>query len=298
MKDKGNYIRRVTWLGMILNFILAAAKLAAGIAGSSQAVVADAVHSLTDCTTDVAIILGSHYWSKPPDSCHPYGHERIETLVTLFIGIVLLIAGIGIGWDALGSLRGEAKSPPGWIAFLAAALSVVAKEIAYHWTIHAGKKAESTALIANAWHHRLDAASSIPVLIAVGGIILFPSWTFLDQVGAVIVSLFIIIAAVKIIWPGLKEFVDTAAPGEVTHIIETLVLENSAVAQAHKVRTRYTGTGLLVDLHIVVDSKLTVLAGHNIARAVKEKLLSDGPGIKDVIIHVEPLEEALEEAGP
>ena len=295
MDQKEKYIRKITWLGMAMNFLLAAVKLAAGILGNSQAVVADAIHSLSDSTTDIAIIVGSHYWSKPPDAEHPYGHQRIETLVTLFIGVVLLCAGVGIGWDALLSLHREQSSPPGAIAFWAAALSIVCKEAAYHWTNRAGIRVKSAALMANAWHHRLDALSSIPVLIAVGGILLFPSWTFLDQIGAAIVAIFIIQAAVKIIFPGLKEFIDTGAPREVCEHLRKIVEEHRSVIQVHKIRTRYVGMSLQVDLHIVVDSSITVLEGHNIARQVKDSLLSNGPDVSDVIIHTEPLEEAIPE---
>ncbi len=295
MDQKEKYIRKITWVGMVLNLALAAVKLAAGILGNSQAVVADAIHSLSDSTTDIAVIVGSHYWSKPPDTDHPYGHQRIETLVTLFIGVILLCAGVGIGWDAVLSLHREQSAPPGAIAFWAAALSIVSKEVAYRWTNMAGIRVKSAALMANAWHHRLDAFSSVPVLLAVGGILLFPSWTFLDQVGASIVSIFIIQAAVKIIWPGLKEFIDTGAPREVCEHIKEIVQRHANVIQVHKIRTRYVGMSLQVDLHIVVDSSITVLEGHNIAREVKERLLSDGPDVLDVIIHTEPLEEAIAE---
>jgi cation diffusion facilitator family transporter len=199
----------------LTNIGLSVLKFAAGYFGRSQALIADAIHSLTDTTTDVAVIAGSHYWSRPPDENHPYGHRRLETLVTAFIGIMLVAAGIGVGWEAISTLHKKQAAPPGWIAFYAAMASMVTKEILYRWTAAAGKKIKSPALAANAWHHRTDAISSLPVLIAVGGALIFPSWSFLDRVGAVIVSIFILHAAMKIIWPAVSELIDAGAPEEI-----------------------------------------------------------------------------------
>ena len=205
-------IRKVTWVGLVANLLLAIFKFAAGYWGKSQAVIADAVHSLTDLVTDIAVIVGSHFWARPPDHDHPYGHRRLETLVTIFIGAVLAAAGLSIGWEALTGLKQDGAARPGWIAAAAALLSIICKEILYRWTGSTGQKLKSPALAANAWHHRSDAISSIPVLMAVGGSILFPSWSFLDGLGAVIVSLFILQAAMRILWPGLLELVDSGAP--------------------------------------------------------------------------------------
>ena len=185
-------VRRVTWIGLLTNFALSGLKFAAGYFGRSQALIADAIHSLTDTTTDIAVIAGSHYWSRPPDDCHPYGHRRLETLVTAFIGIVLAGAGIGIGWEAISTLHMHQAEPPGWFALYAAMASIVIKEVLYRWTAKVGKTIKSPALAANAWHHRTDAISSLPVLIAVGGALIFPTWAFLDHVGAAIVSIFIL----------------------------------------------------------------------------------------------------------
>ncbi len=284
------YVRKITWTGLAVNLLLSAFKFTAGILGASQAVVADAVHSLSDSTTDVAVIAGSYYWSKPPDEDHPYGHRRIETLVTVFIGLVLFFAGIGIAWEAVESLQEPPSKPPGFIALLAAGISMVCKEILYRWTALAGKKVKSPALAANAWHHRLDAISSVPALIAVGGAIMVPHWTFLDHVGAVVVSILIMHAGLKIIWPGMKEFVDAGASKETCDEIKSIALKNKAVRQVHGIRTRYIGASLQVDMHVVVDGSITVLEGHNIAGAVKSQVLSEGSDIIDVLIHIEPYE--------
>jgi cation diffusion facilitator family transporter len=283
-------VRRATWIGLFLNLFLSALKFTAGIFGKSQALVADAIHSLTDMTTDIAVIAGSYYWSRPPDENHPYGHRRMETLVSVFIGIMLAVAGAGIGWEAISSLHEEHGSPPGWIALVAAFVSIVSKEIIYRWTAAVGRRVKSSALAANAWHHRTDAISSLPVLLAVGGAMAFPSWAFLDRVGAVIVSIFIVHAAIKIIWPGISELIDVGASEEIQTNIKTCALKNSGVLEVHAIRTRYISTSIQLDLHIVVDGSKTVREGHAIADEVRDCLIDEIPDVVDVVVHVDPPE--------
>lgn len=291
--DADKIVRRVTLGGLFVNIGLSGFKFAAGIMGDSQALVADAIHSLSDGVTDVAVIAGSYFWSKPADECHPYGHKRIETFVTMTIGIVLLAAGIGIGWDAVHCIRNGMKSSPGLIALAAAFVSIVCKELVYQWTAARGRKVKSPALTANAWHHRLDAISSVPAVAAIAGAMAFPSMRYLDQVGAVVVSVFIMHASIKIILPGFREFFETGAPIEVNEKIRDIVYGNSAVRQVHKIRTRYVSSSLFVDLHIIVDGGMTVREGHNIAENVRRRLLNEGPDIVDAVIHVEPCEDAF-----
>jgi cation diffusion facilitator family transporter len=288
-------VRKVTWVGLWVNLFLAAIKFTAGIYGRSQALVADAIHSLTDLTTDIAVIAGSHYWSRPPDENHPYGHRRLETLVTVFIGVVLIAAGIGIGWKAISALQEKHASPPGWIAVAAALASIVCKESIYRWTAMTGRRVKSAALAANAWHHRTDAFSSIPVLIAVAGARVFPSWSFLDHLGAVVVSIFILHASIKIIWPGLSELIDVGAPKETRKKIRDIALKNEGVLQVHDIRTRYISSSIQVDLHIVVDGLITVRQGHDIADDVKARIIDRIPEVLDVIVHVDPPERAARE---
>ena len=281
-------VRKITWIGLLINITLACIKFAAGYFGRSQALIADAIHSLTDTTTDVAVIAGSHFWSRPPDESHPYGHRRLETLVTVFIGLMLAAAGIGIGWDAVSTLREKDSTPPGWIALLAAMVSILTKEILYRWTAVVGKKIRSPALAANAWHHRTDAISSIPVLIAVGGALIFPSWSFLDLVGAVVVSIFIMHAAMKIIWPGISELIDAGAPKDIQKKITDIACINPGVQEVHKVRTRYISTSILVDLHLVVDGSISVREGHAIADEVENQIINSISNVLGVVIHVDP----------
>jgi len=282
------YVRKVTWVGLLINIALVCIKFAAGYLGRSQALTADAIHSLTDTATDFAVIAGSHFWSRPPDESHPYGHRRLETLVTVFIGFMLAAAGLGIGWDAVSALHDKHAAPPGWIALLAAMVSIVTKEALYRWTAMAGEKIKSPALAANAWHHRTDAISSIPVLIAVGGALIFPSWSFLDLVGAVVVSIFVLHAALKIIWPGISELIDAGAPREIQKKITDIAGHHPGVLEVHKVRTRYISTSLLVDMHIVVNGSISVREGHAIADEVELSIMDDIPRILGVIIHVDP----------
>jgi cation diffusion facilitator family transporter len=288
-------VRKVTWVGLWLNLFLAAIKFIAGIYGRSQALVADAIHSLTDLTTDIAVIAGSHYWSRPPDENHPYGHRRLETLVTVFIGVVLIAAGIGIGWKAISALQEKHSAPPGWIAVFAALASIVCKESIYRWTAVTGRRAKSPALVANAWHHRTDALSSIPVLIAVAGARVFPSWSFLDHLGAAVVSIFILHASIKIIWPGLGELIDVGAPTDTCKKIRDIALKNDGVLQVHDIRTRFISSSIQVDLHIVVDGLITVREGHDIADDVKARIMDRIPEVLDVIVHVDPPERAARE---
>ncbi len=286
------YVRRVTWIGLIINILLSGLKFAAGYFGHSQAVIADAIHSLTDTTTDLAVIAGSHYWSRPPDDRHPYGHRRLETVITVFIGLMLAAAGIGIGWEAISTLHQKQESPPGWIALGAALVSILAKEALYRWTATAGKRIRSQAMAANAWHHRSDAISSVPVLVTVGAAFIFPTWSFLDHVGAVVVSIFILHAALKIIWPAIGELVDTGAPAEIQKKIIEISCSHRGVLQIHKVRTRYISSSIQVDMHIVVDGSITVRDGHAIADEVESHIMAEIPEVLDVVIHVDPLDAA------
>jgi cation diffusion facilitator family transporter len=284
-------VRLVTWAGLVVNLLLVALKFVGGILGASQAVVADAVHSLSDCVTDIAVLVGVHYWSQPPDECHPYGHRRIETLVTIAIGLSLGVVGLGLGYNALSTLQAAEPGAPHLVAFVAALVSLVSKELLYHWTVYVGRRAKSSAAIANAWHHRSDALSSVPAVLAVGGAMLLPAWSMLDRIGAIVVSLFILHAAWRIVRPALAELVDAGASAKVRARIDALARGVPGVQDVHALRTRYLGGRLQVDLHVLVDPQLTVREGHRIAHAVGKCLRSEGPGVEDVLVHVEPVEE-------
>ena len=285
-------VQRATIVGLIANIILAVGKVGAGIIGSSAAVVADGIHSFTDLITDLVLLIGTQIWAQPPDERHPHGHRRIETLITVFIGFSLAAVGIGLGWDAFSHLREPRAALPTALALGAAVISVFSKEWLYQWTRVQASAADSPALMANAWHHRSDAFSSIPAVLAVGTAMIFPAFAWVDRLGALVVCVFILWAAWGIFHPALQQLVDAGAPVEVRDRIGTLALEVDGVVAAHALRTRYVGPKVAVDLHVEVDGGLTVKQGFAIARAVKEHLLANGPSVGDVVIQVEPVKKS------
>lgn len=278
---------------MVVNILLAGLKFVFGIVGHSQALVADAAHSLSDLGTDLALLLGVRYWTAPADEDHPYGHYRIETMVSAAIGLFLAAAAVGIAYRALTSIHDAAATPPGWIAFAGAVISIVLKELLYRWTLAAGRRIRSSALTANAWHHRSDALSSLPVALAVMVAIYFPDWSFVDQVGALLVTVFLFHAAWRITFNALGELTDRSAPSEDRSRIFELSRAIDGVKDVHALRTRLSGGGTQVDLHVLVDGTLSVMKGHQIAGAVKSRLLAEGPGVMDVVVHIEPFEEGI-----
>ena len=283
-------IRRITWIGLCANLLLSALKFLVGFLGSSQAVIADAVHSLSDMSTDFAVIFGVKFWSAPPDEHHPYGHKRMEALVTTAIGVVLALVAFELVRNALTSIQEFHPRQTGWVALWGPLISIVIKEILYRWTIAVGREAKSPAVIANAWHHRSDAFSSIPALIAVAASALNPAWGFVDHIGALLVSLFILKVAWDIISPALAELTDHGASKQEREVIRRLALDVKDVETVHAIRTRKFGSQLHVDLHVLVDPEMTVRRGHDISTQVKYELLRNGPNILDVVVHLEPNE--------
>ncbi len=292
-RSAGGAIGRATRIGIAVNLALAVFKLGAGVAGESQAVVADGIEALLDVFTAALVYAGARLWSRPADDCHPHGHGRIETLFAVGIGLSLVLAAVGIGWRAIATLQEPHGEPPGWIAAAAALASIVGKEALCRWTLGIGRGIRSLALVAAAWHYRSDALSSIPVLLAVTGAILFPAWTLLDHLGAVVVSVFILHAAFRITWPRLKELIDAGAPPEVRKkICDLAAAAHPGVLQVHGVRTRSIGSALQVDLHLVVEGSLSIREGHAIAQEVEDRLVRDIEDVVDVTVHLEPPEEA------
>ncbi|MBN1521491.1 MAG: cation transporter [Candidatus Aureabacteria bacterium] len=289
----GDDVIRVTWVGVIVNVVLAGLKLILGVLGSSQAVIADAVHSLSDLGTDCAVLCGYKFWSAPADECHPYGHQKIETIITAFIGILLGVAALGIGYHAIVTVRGEHLRQPGWVAFLAAVFSIFSKEILYRWTVKVGRRAGSSAVIANAWHHRTDALSSIPVAAAVAVAAFSPNWSFIDHIGALVVSIFILHTAWTITRSALSQLADEGVSEKERKEIYDVALATEGVKSVHAVRSRRMGAGIYIDLHIMVDGDLSVTQGHKISGLVKYRLREIIQDVIDVIIHLEPFEEIL-----
>jgi cation diffusion facilitator family transporter len=284
-------IRKITLVGIAANLFLASIKFIMGIIGSSQAVIADAVHSLSDLLTDFAVLLGVKYWSAPPDEDHPYGHLRIEALTTVVIGLALLMVAVGLAYNSINTIREDHVKETYLIAIIGPLVSIIIKELLYRWTIHHGKRIKSTAVIANAWHHRSDALSSIPAVIAVAGASINPKWAYIDQIGALIISIFIIKVSWDIIYPSLLELTDKGASIKERKRIKEIALKVKGVKEAHAIRARRFGMNLQVDLHILVDPIISVRKGHDISEEVKKQLITMGPNILDVVVHLEPYEK-------
>ncbi len=287
MKPAVQQAKRITIAGFAVNFLLAGFKFVIGFFGHSQAVMADGVHSLSDMVTDLFILIGIKFWSAPADECHPYGHQRIETITTVGMATLLALAAVSLGFNAVFRLS-RPVCPPLSIVFIAPLASIIIKEILFRRTRAVGRRIKSPAVMANAWHHRSDVISSIPPLIAVVAASINPKWAFLDPVGALIVALLILRVAWKIAAPALAELTERGASPKELRMIETLTSEVPGVCSVHKIRTRRLGAGLFIDLHVVVDGDLTVRASHDIASALQAKLMGDGPAVTDVTVHMEP----------
>ena len=287
-KDDSSQVRSVTLVGLGWNAALSVGKFFAGYFGGSQALVADAIHSASDFITDIAIIVGSKFWNLPPDAEHPYGHRRFETLISVGIGLAVCAVGLALGYNAVLSLKEGEHSNPEWIAAAMAALSIVIKEALFRYTRNKGRAIRSQALEANAWHHRSDAYSSIPVLIAVIFGMAIPQLWFADSVGAVIVACFILHSGFEIAWPGIHQVADAGASEEVAKKLRDIALACPNVISIHGFRTRYVGSDLHVDLHVVVPAEMTLLAAHDLAEDVEQKLLDSGENVVDALVHIDP----------
>ena len=289
-------IYRVTILGSIVNLLLLVFKFAAGILGHSAAMIADAVHSLSDFVTDIIVLLFVHISNKPQDESHDYGHGKYETLATALIGVILFFVGLGILWNGGMSIwhviQGQPLEAPGSMALVAALVSIVAKELLYQYTVLVGKRVDSQAVVANAWHHRSDALSSIGTALGIGGAILLgEDWRVLDPIAAVVVSLFILKMAYKLVVPSFEELMDRSLSEEIEADIRKVLLEFPEASQPHNLRTRRIGNNCSVDVHIRMDGNLTLTHSHEITRAMEQRLrelLGQGTFIN---IHVEPRKE-------
>ncbi|MDY6824188.1 MAG: cation diffusion facilitator family transporter [Thermodesulfobacteriota bacterium] len=281
-------IRRITWIGIIINIGLSGIKFLVGYLGASQAVIADAVHSLSDMVTDFAIIIGVRFWAAPPDDCHPYGHKRIETLITVFIGMMLAGVACILAYKAIITIDVVHAHKVTMVAIWGPLLSIICKELIYRCTCRIGNRMNSAALIANAWHHRSDALSSVPAVIAVGVSVVKPEWSAVDHIGAILIAVLIIKVSLDIIGPALAEITDRGVSTEIREKIKTISLEVPGVADVHGIRTRRFGDKIHVDIHILVNPRLSVQAGHKISHQVKYSLIENGPDVIDVMVHLEP----------
>jgi len=291
--DTLGIVRRVTGVGAAVNLALAAVKLAIGWAARSQALLADGVHSLSDLVTDAALLVGVRFWSAEPDARHPYGHGRIETTVSLSIATALVAVSVGIVWRAWITMNTVQVDPPGWAALAAAVVSIVAKEALYRWTLAAGKKSRCRALTANAWHHRSDALSSIPVAVAVIGSRVLPGFAYLDNIAAVMVAILLLRAAWSIARPCVSEFMEAQCDADLDGVLTSIRQQYPAIREIHKVRCRRVGGAMYVDLHMLVDATMSVGDSHELAENVKRAMMTGEPAVQDVTVHTEPASEVI-----
>lgn len=277
--------KKITLIGAFFNGLLGFVKLIGGFLCHSHALVADGVHSFSDLLTDIMVLFASKYGSHDADETHPYGHQRIETAATLFLALLLSLAGFGIAWDALDELMHGKATIPGWLSLPIICSSILINEILFHYTRHIGIKINSSLIIANAWHHRSDAASSLVVFIGILGSL--AGYAYLDSAAAVIVGVMIIKMGWDYGWNSVKELVDTAVNPELLGQIEKAITNVSGVKKIHQLRSRSMGSDVLIDVHIMVFPKISVSEGHYIAQHVHHALISQIAQVKDVIVHVD-----------
>ena len=279
---------RVTWVGMVVNVFLFVIKITAGIAGRSQALIADAFHSLSDLFSDFVVLLGLRLGRREEDENHPFGHARIETISGMLVGAILFIVGIGIAYNAIVTIYEHRVSNPSLLTIITALVSILLKEAMYWYTIKVGRRIRSLALIGNAWHHRSDAFTSVAVLVGVTAAYVKPEWYLADAYAALIVTFVVVKVGASLAWTALKQVVDTAPDRKILNQIVETASKVDGVWQVHDVRARYSGSQIFVEMHIVVDPELTVRAGHRIAATAKYYLINEITDVTRVIIHVDP----------
>lgn len=290
-------IYRVTFIGFAVNLLLAGIKLAAGILGRSGAMVADAVHSFSDMATDVVVIAFAKISAKPKDEGHDYGHGKYETLATIIISLALAAVGTGILVNSIGAIRvvvdGGLLPRPGTVALLAAAVSIVVKEILYRYTVREGRRVSSPSMIANAWHHRSDALSSLGTLAGIGcAYFLGDKWRIADPIAALVVAVFIFKIAFDLIRTGLDELLERSLPEDVEEEILRVVAANPEVREPHNLRTRRIGASIAVEVHVRVDGAMSVCRSHELTEDIERRLRARFGGGTMIAIHVEPLKAA------
>lgn len=279
--------QRVTIVGMSVNIVLVVAQIIGGIVTASQALIADAIHTLSDLVSDIVVLFAAHHAGKDADANHPYGHGRIETLATVIIGLLLGGVAVAIFTQAWERLFGDAPlvTPNVW-AMGFAALAIIGKEGLYHYTMHVAKRIHSPMLKANAWHHRSDAFSSVVVLLAVGGAQLGLPW--LDAVAAMLVAVMIFYMAIQLILESTSELVDTGLEPNEVEAIRQFIRAIDGVENVHLLRTRHMGGRVLADVHLQVDGQISVSEGHHIGETVMYRLRKQFPSISDVVVHIDP----------
>lgn len=295
-KETEHRILSVTLRGTLVNILLMVLKFAAAILGSSTAMLADAVHSVSDLLTDIIVLIFVKMGIRPKDKNHDYGHGKFETLCTTLIGIALLVVGLMICYNGvkmtLKAFQGEVLERPGYIALIAAVISMVLKEWCYRFTIRTSRETHSPALAANAWHHRSDALSSLGTTIGIGGAILLgEKWRVLDPITAVIVSFFIIRVAYVLIKAAIAELLEESLPDDLEDEIKKIASMEENVTDIHHLMTRRIGRNIAIEMHVRVPGDLSVTSAHIHATNIENKLKEKYGESTHVGIHIEPIKE-------
>ena len=290
-QERYSQAKKITLIGAIINAILGSIKILGGYFFHSHALIADGLHSFSDLITDVMVVFASKYGSQDADISHPYGHQRIETAATLLLALLLILAGAGIAWDSLDEfIKGQVSKPDNF-ALIIAVLSIIANEGLFHYTLRVGQNIQSALVIANAWHHRSDAASSI--VVALGLVGSFFGFSYFDAIAAIIVGCMIIKMGINYGWNSVKELVDTAVEPAILQQIEAIIRKIDGVEKIHQLRSRSMGSDILIDVHIIVSPFISVSEGHYIAQNVHHILTSQLPAVKDVTVHVDPEDDEI-----
>ncbi len=287
-------IYKVTLVGSAGNVALLTFKFIAGVMGHSSAMIADAVHSLSDFITDVIVLAFVHVSAKPQDADHDYGHGKYETFASFIIGLALLAAATGIIVSGLAKLidwvGGKELPAPGWLALAAAVISILVKEILYRYTVIRGKKLDSQALVANAWHHRSDALSSIGTTVGIGGAILLGNrWTVLDPLASVFVGALLVKVSVGLLRSSVGELTESSLSGDIEKEIEDIICSFPDVSEPHNLRTRRIGNRFAIEAHVRMDGNLPLSVAHDRATAIEQQIRKRFGPQTHVIIHMEPV---------
>lgn len=293
MSNRESKITRVTLAGAIGNVVLTIFKLIAGVWGHSSAMLADAIHSLSDLVSDVVVLIMVRVSCRGIDKNHAYGHGKYETLATAFIAFLLLWVGGELLADAINKIRsvmnGDSLPLPGSIALWAALVSVATKEMLYWWTHIVGQRVNSPAMLTNAWHHRTDALSSIASVFGIGGAMLLGGqWAILDPIVGCFISIFIIVVAVKMALPALHELTEGALPEQQASLISDIIASVPGVRDVHQLKTRKNGPAIILSAHIVVDPQMTVEEAHHITEMAEDAVREQFGRETQISIHVEP----------
>lgn len=295
--DRTAKVTFVTLVGSVVNIILTVFKIFAGVLGRSTAMIADGIHSLSDLLSDIVVIVFVKISAKGRDKDHDYGHGKFETFATLIISLMLIVVAVNLMSGGINKIRqildGGEVSSPGMIALWAAVASIVLKEILYRYTIIQGKALNSPMMIANAWHHRSDAFSSVGSLLGIAGaIFLGDKFVILDPMTGCVISIFILVMAVKMSVPAIKELLDVSLPDDVEEKIEATAKSVKGVVDLHELKTRREGPGIIMEGHLVLDSEISLKEAHDISKKVEESLRKEFGTETQISLHLEPEDDA------